>query len=288
MFKNKIAIAILAIAWLTLACNLTINLPAGRQPTVPLITEEIRIPLPDEAGVVADVNLSFFGGRFRLNPGNAEALITGTISYNVEALKPTIDIADAQVSIAQEDDLGSLFPRLGDEIKNEWDLKLGPFPMNLRISAGGYQSEMELGGLSLHSLRISEGAADTSLSFSSPNLVEMDTLRYDTGASKSELSGMGNANFSRMEFSSGAGDYILDFSGELQRDAIVVIKTGLSNTEIIVPEGMAARVTVSGGLSNVNVHDAWEGSGEVYTNSGEGPRLEISVEMGAGNLELKN
>jgi hypothetical protein len=160
--------------------------------------------------------------------------------------------------------------------------------MDLSISAGGYQSEMELGGMSLHSLRISEGAADTNASFSSPNLVEMETLRYDTGASKSEFTGLSNANFSRMDFSSGAGDYTLDFSGELQRDAIVVIKSGLSNIEIIVPEGMAAQVTVSGGLSNVNVHDAWEGSGGVYTNSGKGPRLVISVEIGAGNLELRN
>lgn len=253
-----------------------------------LITEEIRVPPPDDKDVVTEVNLSFFGGRFQLKPGDTEALISGTINYNVETLKPTISITDAQVNITQEDDLGSLLPRLGNNIRNEWDLKLGPFPMDLRISAGGYQSEMELGGLSLHSLRISEGAADTTLSFSSPNLVEMETLRYETGASKSEFRGLCNANFHRIEFSSGAGDYTLDFSGELQRDAIVVIKTGFSNLEVIVPEGRASRVTVSGGLSNVNVHDAWEGSGGIYTNSGEGPGLEISVEMGAGNLELRN
>lgn len=288
MHRKKAIAAILGVALLILACDLTINLPTRREQTMPLVTEEIRIPPPENVEAVADVDLGFFGGTFLLNPGSSDALISGTISYNIDALKPSVRIEDTRVKITQEDDLGNLIPRLGDDIENNWDLKIGPFPMDLRISAGGYKSEMELGGLSLRSLRISEGAADTSLSFSSPNLVEMENLRYDTGASKSVITGLSNANFSRMNLSSGAGDYTLDFTGVLQRDATVVIKTGLSNIEIIVPEGIAAQVMVTGGLSNVNVHDAWEVSGNVYTNSGEGPRLVISVEMGAGNLELRN
>lgn len=91
-----------------------------------------------------------------------------------------------------------------------------------------------------------------------------------------------------MDFSSGAGDYSLDFSGELQQDATMVIKTGLSNIRIIVPESKAAQVTVTGGLSNVEVNGLWKTSGNVHTLPGEAAQITISVEMGAGNLILNN
>ena len=54
------------------------------------------------------------------------------------------------------------------------------------------------------------------------------------------MTGLANANFSTMIFSSGAGDYTLDFSGDLQRDATVTITTGLSNLKLVVPKGVAA------------------------------------------------
>jgi hypothetical protein len=147
---------------------------------------------------------------------------------------------------------------------------------------------MELGGLSLQALHVTDGAAENELSFSEPNLAEMDTLTYETGASKVSLFGLGNANFSQLSFKSGAGDYTLDFSGELQRDGTVEVESGLSNVSIRVPEGVAARLTVTGGLSNVDAGGSWQGSGNDYTLSGTGPTLTINVEMGAGNVQLDN
>ncbi len=159
--------------------------------------------------------------------------------------------------------------------------------MELDIAAGGYQGEFNLGGIPLRKLHIAEGAAKTDVSFSEPNPVEMDTLRYDTGASQATLTGLANANFREMDFRSGAGDYRLDFSGELQRDADVSIKSGLSSIVIIVPEGTPATVRFEGGLVNVDRSGSWRISGGLYTLPGDGPELTITVEMGAGNLELR-
>ena len=82
-------------------------------------------------------------------------------------------------------------------------------------------------------------------------------LHYETGASDVKMTGLANANFNMMDFSSGAGDYTLDFSGELQRDASVKISSGLSNIIIVVPEGVNAVVTVDGGASNVSAGSGW-------------------------------
>jgi hypothetical protein len=175
----------------------------------------------------------------------------------------------------------------GDKYVNEWNFELGSAPMDLLIKAGAYKGDIELGGLSLASLKVDDGAADVNLSFSDPNLIEMGTLRYETGASSVKLEGLANANFDQMNFKGGAGSYVLDFSGELVRDATVNIDAGLSNVEIIVPNGVSARVLVDRGLANVDISGDWEKSGDDYELAGEGPRLTINVNIGAGNLELR-
>ena len=116
----------------------------------------------------------------------------------------------------------------------------------------------------------------------------MSSLRYETGASKVTLTGLANANFTNMIFKSGAGDYTLDFTGELQQDASVDIQSGLSNLVIVMPQGTPTNLNVRGGLTNVNFSGVWSSSGNTYTIEGNGPSLTINIDMGAGNLELRN
>lgn len=282
---NKSLLAVISVLMLAmLACSVTINAPEQRIKTGPTQTEEISVPaLP--AGEVADLRLEFGAGELTLNPGDEELLVSGTATYNVPDLKPEVTADGNEIVVGNGDLRVQGMPVLKD-YKNEWDLALGLTPMNLTIQAGAYQGDIELGGLSLHSLRVSDGAADVKLAFSQPNPVEMDTLRYETGASQVRLSGLANANFSRMDFTGGAGSYVLDFSGELMRDATVSIDAGLSNLQIIVPDGMAARVIVDRGLANVDIDSGWEKSGNDYSTTGDGPRLTINVNIGVGNLEL--
>ncbi len=158
--------------------------------------------------------------------------------------------------------------------------------MNLVISAGAYQGDLELGGLSLKSLEVNDGAANVEMDFSEPNPVEMENLRYTTGASTVSLSKLANANFTSMIFRSGAGEYHLDFSGTLKRDAVVTIESGMSQVTITVPKGIPAKLIFNGGLTNVEISGGWVKSGDNYSTSGSGPSLTINVDMGAGNLIL--
>ena len=162
----------------------------------------------------------------------------------------------------------------------------GSEPMDLVIKSGAYDGTFEFGGLALTSLDINDGAANVDLAFSEPNQAEMSTFRYSTGASDVKMTGLANANFTLFDFSSGAGDYTLDFSGDLQRDASIKIESGFSNIIIVIPDGVKAIVTVEGGLSNINAGSGWSRSGDTYEQEGEGPTLTFVVEMGAGNLTL--
>lgn len=287
MNSRPILAVIVTLVLAALACNITIDSPLTDVETSTTETKEIHVPLLDDADTTADVELGFGAGEFTLEPGAANALIDGMATYNVLDFEPEIDTFGNNVRVSQRDlDIDGI-PNFDEDVINKWELQLGDAPMNLTIQAGAYKGEFELGGLALHRLEVGDGAAQVELSFSEPNLVSMDVFRYNTGASEVTLNGLANANFSEMFFRGGAGSYKLDFSGELQQDAEVEIVSGISSVTIIVPEGTNAEVQFEGGLTDINEHDEWQRSGDVYTLSGSGAKLTINVKMGAGSLDLR-
>jgi hypothetical protein len=100
------------------------------------------------------------------------------------------------------------------------------------------------------------------------------------------LTGLANANCDTIFFTGGAGDYTLDFSGELGQDTTARVETGFGDLKLVVPEGIDARVTVEGGAINVNHSSGWGQSNHTYTQDGSGPTLTIIVKMGAGNVTI--
>ena len=287
MFRKSFLLALAALVLASLACGVNFQSPVTEIKTGPTQTEEINIPLLEGDDAVADISLAFGAGSIDLQPGAVDALLTGTAEYNVEDFKPEVDINGDNVTISQGDLNVHGIPEFQDDLINNWDLQFGSAPFFLRINAGAYTADYELGGLALTGLEITDGAADVDLKFSEPNLTEMETLTYNTGASNISLEGLGNANLSELIFRSGAGSYTLDFSGDLQRDMTVSIESGISSVTIIVPDGVAAEVAFEGGMSNVTYDDGWDKDGSTYTLAGDGYTLTFTVKLGAGNLELK-
>jgi len=275
----KIILAILVLALASMACGFSVDLPE-RQKAGPDIEESITVAAPDSQET--RLTLSFGAGTLTLSPG-AQNLVDGTAVYNVKDLKPEVRKNGGSIEVRQGDFKG--LPPF-DEITNEWDLKLSDAPMDLTVQAGAYEGHLELGGLALKSLTVRDGASNVDLSFQEPNQTEMSLLRYETGASNVTLKGLANANFSTLTFSGGAGNYTLDFSGELQRDAVVTVESGLGNLSLVIPEDVHAVVTVESTAVNINHSSGWEQNGQKYTQSGSGASLTILVKMAAGNLTI--
>ena len=275
----KIISAILVLALASLACGFSIDLPK-RQKAGPEVNESITVadPKSDETRLT----LSFGAGKLNVSPG-AQNLVDGTVIYNVKELKPEIQKDGNSIEIKQGD-FHSLPPF--DDLKNEWDLKVTDTPLDLTVQAGAYEGHLELGGLSLRSLTVKDGASHVEISFLEPNQTEMALLRYETGASDVKLTGLANANFSTLKFSGGAGNYTLDFSGELQRDATVTVDSGLGNLSLIIPEHLKATVTVESAAVNISSGSGWTQNGQKYTQKGSGSSLTILVKMAAGNLVI--
>ena len=185
MYSTKrITIPILLLALVTLGCGFSVTLKDGGYNTGAMTTEPINVPFPEQSEGQVDLTIQFGGGKLTVGPGAAEALITGNATYNVAELKPKVLVEGNTVTLSQLDKEIRVPARLGSDVRNVWDLKLASSPIDLTIKAGGYQGDLELGGLALKSLHIAEGASDSRVSFSEPNQAEMDTFRFETGASK--------------------------------------------------------------------------------------------------------
>ncbi|MGD8403758.1 MAG: toast rack family protein [Anaerolineales bacterium] len=271
----------------SMACSFTVNLPPVPTPG-PEVTDEITVAVPEPALSADEVTdeprlkISFGAGELRLFPGAGDMLVEGTALYDIPNFKPEIEETDGLVEIKQ----GEIKTLNVTDFKNEWDLQIGETPLELEINAGAYKGRYEFGGLALTNLTIKDGASDVELSFSEPNLTEMSVFRYETGASSVELTGLANANFSTLIFNGGAGEYTLDFSGDLGQDATARVETGFGDLKLVVPKGVDARITVEGGPVNINHSSGWGQSNKTYTQEGSGPTLMIIVKVGAGNVTI--
>ncbi len=288
MKRNPWFVVFWVLALATMACGIQFNLPVVQVKTGPTVTDDISVAKLETTDGVANVTLAFGAGKIKLGPGAEDALISGTATYNVPDFKPEVKKSGSDIRLEQGNLKIGGIPDFNERIKNEWDLKFGDSPIKLDIQAGGYSADYEFGDLSLQDLKVADGAADVSLSFSKPNRVEMDTFRYSSGASNITFKDLANANFDQMIFQSGAGSYRLDFAGELKRDATVRIETGFSTVTVTVPKGVNAVLEVEGGLSNVDLSGDWKKEGNQYLLAGSGSTLRFIVKMGAGTLRLEN
>jgi len=269
-------------------CGIKIDLPFNtEQKTGPSVTDYIQVPIPD-APIPLDVNLSFGAGKMTLLPNPGEDLLSGTATYNVADFKPEVTVDDNGVSLKQGNLKLNAVPTISETIKNDWSIAIKNHNIELSIKAGGYSGDFEFGGLAISDLHIADGAANVKLKFSTPNTTPMNAFRYETGASNITMDKLANANFQTMIFQSGAGNYNLDFSGLLQRDASIFVETGLSRLVISVPDGVPARVNFEGPLSKVIMSGEWKQEGNEYYLEGQGPRLNFIIETRAGTVTLQN
>lgn len=277
--RYPILILIGVLVFFSLACSFQVNLPETKviDPQVETIAEAYP-----ETGT-AKLAIQISGGEVNFGPG-AGNLVEGTVTYNIEDLRPDVSRSGSSVKITQ----GA--PKISitrDRVKNEWDMRLGNDPMELDLKIGAYDGTLDFSGVPLQRLAVTEGASKGTVVFNTPNPVRMDELSYTSGASNLTISGLLNANFDVMNFKGGAGNFTLDFGGNITADTRVNLDAGVGNFTITIPRDANAEVNLSGGMSNVSTEGTWTIDGKQYRTIGtSGPLLKIDVLMGIGNLKL--
>lgn len=283
-----ILLALSLLALPAMAC--TITLPSVKVEVGELREESVQVPLGD--ATAADVHITFGAGELRVRPGVEEGLMEANFAYNVDKLKPVVneDRRGDRLDVSLRLDAEGLSFSFGDETHNEWDIRLSDrVPMSLDLDLGAARGRLDLGGLRLTEAHIKVGAADVEIEWDEPNPELLDLLEVDSGAASLKMRKLGNAHFDQMNFTGGAGNFDLDFSGDWQESARVSVNAGLSNLTLILPSDVGVKVdTGDKALANVNA-EGFRRQGAAWVNNAYGEKdleLIITVDIGLGNLTL--
>jgi len=176
--------------------------------------------------------------------------------------------------------------------RNDWSVGLtGRIPISLKIETGASGNEIDLTGLKISDLDLEAGACELEITVDEPSGHRTRIISIDGGAAKMRAENLGNLNFDRMEFNGGAGQFTLDFSGELDHRATVEVNLGVGQMTIFVPRDMGVKLDCSScTLASVSVSGAFEEEDDVYVNDAYGHTdgeilFEITASLATVNVE---
>jgi len=161
-------------------------------------------------------------------------------------------------------------------------------PLDLDLQLGGTESRLDLGGLTLRSLRLECGATDANVMFSQPNRTRMSDLTIDVGAADLLALHLANANADQIRVHGGAGVIDLDFSGTWTHDLAVDAKLAIGNLVLRVPSDVGVRVDVDRLLAGFDHEGMVKRDGAWYsTNYDAAPhKLDVRAKTFFGQIEV--
>jgi hypothetical protein len=116
--------------------------------------------------------------------------------------------------------------------------------------------------------------------------VPMD-LSVVLGAGSSNLN-LAALSLTGLDISLGAGEYVIDLSGDWIRDLHVSVDTGAANIRLRLPRDVGVRVQVDAGPHTIETTDLTQ-DGNVYTNAAYGVSdvtMQVDMEIGIGKINL--
>lgn len=241
----------------------------GRSPIGRLQRDEQRVELGQAERVTAEVSIG--AGRLRIGGFDGDgALLQATFDYNIEAWRPEViyeeDQDNGNLVVRQpESGPGASIPANAGDVRYEWDLRFDQAAsLNLAVTMGAGEGELDLGDLNLERFRFRGGAGQVKIDLSGSSVNDMDVTM-------------------------GAGEVALDLSGDWAQDLEGAIEGGIGRLTLLLPSSAGVRVTVTGGLGQVTA-EGLEQNGSIYTNAAYGQAettLELNIEAGVGDISLE-
>ncbi|MDB4908709.1 MAG: hypothetical protein JWO05_3493 [Gemmatimonadetes bacterium] len=241
---------------LALLAVVTLALPAGAQEWRTL---DVSRQLRDSA--THRVRVEYGAGTFELKASADPVLYSMQIRYDErqggtpvhrydgDAHDVTLGISSQTFHVGRHIDIGK---------EGEMRLALARgVPLDLELNLGAAQARADLGGLSLHSLRVETGASDTRLEFTSLNPVAMTELDANAGAAALELVDIANANTGHVRVRGGVGGLTLGFGGAWTRDMDLDVSVALGKVTVKVPSDVGVRIELSRMLATFD-HEGME------------------------------
>jgi hypothetical protein len=222
-----------------------------------------------------NARLEYAAGNFRLQPGRPDDLYRMELSYDEDRYVPLSDFdtqtGSARLGLRPAGQGGVRVVSRG-QLSQEAAVALSPaVDLNLDLTLGAVNGDIELGGLRVTNLRLKTGASRTALRFSQPNAARCESASISAGAAEVSLLGLGNSRCDEVEFEGGVGRVLLDFAGSWSSSSRVEVKMAMGELTLRLPRKIGLRITMGRFLSS------FEGAGLVRRgNSFESPNYDTS------------
>lgn len=237
------------------------------------------------------VDLTFAVGNLVVRPASHDHSYRLAMTYAEDVFEPSVrfDADRGRLAVKLEGDR----IRLHDDFDADdqlLDLALPrSVPLDLELSFGAIEADIELGGLTLRSAQVRTGASETTVSFASPARGSCDRLEFSVGAAEFEALQLGNSGCRLVSLEGAVGEMHLDFTGQgWSGDTRLHIKVGLGEVRITVPETVGIRMNANRFLASVT-HSGLVRQGSYLQSpgfDGAESRLVIEVEAALGSVEI--
>jgi hypothetical protein len=193
-------------------------------------------------------DLHYLAGGLRVAPGRPNELYRMDASYDEDRYRPTsaFNAATGAVALGLEPaGQGGIRVLSKRQLRQDANVAFSPVvDLDLDITLGAVDADLELGGLSLSALTMQAGASRAVVRFSQPNRSRCRTAAITTGAAELTMLGLGNSRCDRINFEGGMGKVTLDFGGTWSSSSHAEIKMAVGELTLRLPRRAGVRLTL--------------------------------------------
>jgi hypothetical protein len=237
--------------------------------------------------------LDYAAGSLRVAPGRPAELYRMDLSYDGERFLPISDYDASRGAVSlglQTVGSGGLRVVSRDQLRQAASVTFSPrVDLDLRLTLGATDADIELGGLRVAAWRLQTGASQAVVRFSQPNGTRCREGVLSAGAADLTVLGLGNSRCDRLDFDGGVGAVTLDFGGTWTSSTRVGVKMAIGELTLRLPRQAGVRLTLDKFLA------AFEPAGlrrngtsyESADYAGAERRLDIEVRTAVGEVRVE-
>lgn len=237
--------------------------------------------------------LEYGAGSLRLEPGDSGQLYRMKLSYDAERFRPVSDFdASSRIVVLGLETRGDGGVRVvsRNQLRQSAIISISPrVDLNLDLSLGAVDADLELGGLRVSELDLETGASRTTVRFSRPNGMRCRRASFSAGAAEVAVLGLGNSRCEEIVFEGGVGKVVLDFGGAASTNARVKVKMAVGGITLRLPARAGVRITMDKFLSSFDsARLVRRGSGFVSGNYESAERrLDFDLSTAVGGVDVE-
>jgi hypothetical protein len=237
--------------------------------------------------------LDFAAGALRLAAGRPTELYRMDVLYDGERFQPVSDFDAARGDVTlglRSAGNGGLRVVSKGQLRQTASVTFSPrSDLDLAVTLGAVDGDLELGGLRLTNLQLEAGASRATVRFSQPNAARCRDAVLSSGAAELTVLGLGNSRCDRVAFEGGVGQVTLDFGGAWASSSHVSVKMALGAVALRLPKQVGVRLTLDKFLATFDP-EGFVRRGNAYLSPGydQAPRhLDIDITTAVGGVTVE-